>query len=147
MTADTSTLDGILDIALPLAPLDNGIGLYPMLAITLLLIGVLTGVAYLWWTRPRQYCRRQLDAVLQQYESGYLDSHQIAFGLAAILRQRLHCQQLSRYTPLPAHLHNDQLRWQTFIDELDAARYSAADIDPPALGRLSRETRFWIGRW
>lgn len=147
MTQETQTLEGILDIALPLAPLDSGMGLYTIVAVTLLLLIMLTGLAYLWWTRPRQHCRRQLAEALQQYASGHINAHQAAFRLAGILRQHLRCQQLSRHIQLPAHLHNYQSRWQAFIDELDAARYSAADIDQPALGRLSSETKFWISRW
>lgn len=147
MTEDTQTLDGILDIALPLAPLDSGMGVYTIVAITLLIIGMLMGMAYLWWTRPRQLCRRQLVEALQQYENGHITAHQTAFRLAEILRQRLRCRQLSRHMQLPTHLHSYQVRWQSFIDELDAARYSAADIDQHALGRLSSETTFWIGRW
>lgn len=147
MKQETNTLDGILDIALPLAPVDSGLGFYTIIAIIVLLSGIVIGIGYSWWKNPRQRCRRKLGKLLHHHEDGHINAHEAVFRLADILRERIHCHQLSGKTGLPMHLQRYQSRWGTFINELDAARYSGAEIEAPVLDRLASETRFWLGRW
>lgn len=147
MKQETNTLDGILDIALPLAPLDSGPGLYTSIAIIVLLSGIVAGMGYYWWQTPRQRYLRELGKLLHKHNHGHINNHQTVFMLAEILRGRLNQHQLSATTPLPGNLSGDKSRWCTFINELDAARYSCGNINDAMLDRLSNETRFWLGRW
>jgi hypothetical protein len=147
MEQETNTLDGILDIALPLAPVDSSWGIYTIIAIIIVLSGIAIGIGYRWWKMPRQRCRRELGKLLHQHEDGYINTHDAVFKLAEILRERLHSHQLSSEADLPMHLRRYQSRWCTFINELDTARYSGAQIKGPVLDRLANETRFWLGRW
>ena len=147
MKQETNTLDGILDIVLPLAPVDDGIGVYSLIAMIVLLSGIVIAIGYRWWQKPRQRCRRELGRLLHQYSDGHINSRAAVFWLAEILRKRMHCHQLSSKTGLPVHLQVYQSRWYTFIEELDAARYSGTDIEEAVLGRLTGETSFWLGRW
>lgn len=147
MKQETNTLDGILDITLPLAPLDSGWGLYTSIAIIVLLSGIVIGIGYSWWKKPRQRCRRELGKLLHQHKDGHINAHEAVFRLAEILRERMHRQQLSSKADLPMHLQRYQSRWCTFVNELDAARYSGAAIEEPVFGRLASEASFWLGRW
>ena len=147
MKQETNTLDGILDIVLPLAPIGSGLGLYTIIAIIVLLSAVVIGMGYYWWQKPRQRCRRELGKLLHHHNDGHINNHEAVFRLAEILRERLHCHQLSSKTTLPMRLQGYQSRWCTFVNELDAARYSGANIEDAMLGRLTNETRFWLGRW
>lgn len=146
MKQETNTLDGILDIALPLAPVDSGPGLYAIIAMIVLLSAAVIGAGYYWWQRPGQRCRRELGKLLHHHNDGHINNHEAVFRLAEILRECLHCQQLSSRTSLPMSLQGYQSRWCTFVNELDAARYSGADIEDAMLDRLANETRFWLGR-
>lgn len=147
MPQDTNTLEGIADIMLPLAPAESSWGLYSIAAIIILFIIIIAILVYQWWHRPRQHCQRQLQNLLQQYQDGQVNSHETAFQLAAILRERLYTRKLCGNTTLPLHLRQHHSRWQTFLNELNSARYAATDIDEPAIGRLANEARFWIRRW
>lgn len=147
MTPETNTLDGILDIALPLAPVDSGWGIYTITTVIVLVSGIAIGIGYSWWKTPRQRCRRELGKLLHQYEDGYINTHDAVFRLAEILRERLHSHQLSSEADLPMHLQRYQSRWCMFINELDTARYSGAELEESVLERLVNETRFWLGRW
>jgi hypothetical protein len=147
MTQETNTLDGILDIALPLAPVDSGWGPYTGIVVIVLLSGVVIGIGYGWWKNPRRRCQRKLAKLLHRHENGYINAREAIFRLAEILRERIHCHQLSGKIELPMHLQHYQSRWCMFINELDTARYSGAELEDPVLGRLASETRFWLGRW
>ncbi|MDT8405189.1 hypothetical protein [Sulfuriflexus sp.] len=147
MPQETNALEGILDIVLPLAPADSGLGGYTGLALAGLLTGTLIAIGYRWWSRPRQRCQRQLTRLRQQYDHGRIDTRKAVFNLAAILRTRLRSHQLADNVPLPTHLQPYQSRWQAFINDLDSARYSAVNLNAPAFNRLAIETRFWIRKW
>lgn len=147
MLQETNALEGILDIALPLAPADSGVTTYTLIMIIVLLSGILTAIARRWWTSPRQRSKRQLTRLLQQHKNGIISTHDAVFGLAEILRARLHCHQLSDKVTVPVHLQSYQARWCSFINVLDTARYSDSHIETPVFGRLASETRFWIRKW
>jgi hypothetical protein len=147
MEQETNTLDGILDIALPLAPADSGWGIFTVIAIIIVLSGIVIGIGYGWWETPRQRCRRELGKLLHQYKDGHINAHEAIFRLAEILRERLNYHKLSGEAELPMHLQRHQSRWCTFINELDAARYSGEELEEPVFDRLANETRFWLGRW
>jgi hypothetical protein len=147
MKQETNTLDGIHDIALPLAPVDSGWGIYTIMLMMIVLGGILIGIGYRWWKTPRQRCRRKLGKLLHQHKDGQLNSHEAVFRLAEILRERLHSHQLSSEADLPAHLQYCQSRWYEFINELDAARYSCEALEEAVFDRLANEARFWLGRW
>lgn len=147
MKQETNTLDGILDITLPLAPVDSGWGIYTITAVIVLVSGIAIAIGYSWWKTPRQRCRRELGKLLHQYEDGHINTHDAVFRLAEILRERLHSHQLSSEADLPIHLQRYQSRWCMFINELDTARYSGAELEESVLDRLASETRFWLGRW
>lgn len=147
MKQEINTLDGIFDIALPLAPADSSLGLYGNIAMIVLLSGIAIAISYYWWQQPKQRYRRELIKLLRKHHHGYINNHQTVFGLAEILRGRLNQHQLSSTTPLPKNLQDNQSRWCAFINELDAARYSAARIENAKLGILANEARFWLNRW
>lgn len=147
MQQETNTLDGILDIALPVAPVDTGPGLFTVVAISILCSGIIIGIAYSWWKKPQQRCKRELGKLLHEHNKGHASPRETIFGLAAILCARVHCQQLSGKAEVPVHLQHYQSRWHNFVRELDAARYSGQDVSETMLNSLTHEARFWIGRW
>jgi len=147
MPQETNALEGILDIVLPLAPADSGLGGYTGLALAGLLTGILIAIGYRWWSSPRQHGQRQLTRLRQKYNHGRVNTREAVFSLAAILRTRLRSHQLADNVPLPAHLQPYQARWQAFINDLDTARYSTVNLNAPAFNRLAIETRFWIRKW
>jgi hypothetical protein len=72
MKQETNTLDGILDIVLPLAPVDSGLGLYSIIAMIVLFSAIVIGMGYHWWKKPRQRCRRELGKLLRQHNDGHI---------------------------------------------------------------------------
>lgn len=147
MQKETNSLDGILDITLPLAPIDSGWSDFITVSVIIALSVISIGVACYWWQTPRQRCKRKLGKLLHRHKDGQIDSHQAVFKLAKIMRVRVHCHQLSSKHDLPMHLQQHQSRWCEFINELNAARYSGLDIDALEFNKLASETDFWVGRW
>jgi hypothetical protein len=151
MTDASSSLNGILDIAPPVAPaaldLQQGItfGLFIFLALgSALLLGTL-----LWRYRlsQRGKARRQLTRLRKSHQHQRIGSHAATFRLAAILRQGLRLTHISHSSVLPAPLQTQQARWHEFSERLALARYAPGEIDTEQLQQLIKESRFWLRVW
>lgn len=147
MQQETNSLGGILDITLPLAPIDSGLSDFTIISMIIALTSVAIGLAWYWWQTPRQRCKRELVKLLQKHKGGKIDPRQAVFNLAKIMRERIHCYQLSSTYNLPMHLQQYQSRWENFINDLDTVRYSNITIGTQEFSKLANETNFWVGRW
>lgn len=147
MQKEINPLEGILDIVLPLAPLDNSWSNITVILIALAISGIGIAIIFYWWRSPRQHYKRKLKKLLHIHSHGNISSQQAVFTLAHILQQRIHCQKLSDSHPLPSHLQNQVSQWKTLIQELNIARYSRLNIDKPIFNKLAHKINFWICRW
>jgi hypothetical protein len=151
MPEPSSSLTGILDIAPPVAPaslnLQPGVafGLFVLLALSITLL-----IAYLLWRRrhsPRGQAQHQLTRLWQQHQQQHISAHQVAFRLAAILRNGLRLPHIASTVTLPATLQSQQARWHEFSERLHRARYASEEADADQLALLFRESRFWLRSW
>ena len=143
----TSALEGILDITLPIAPIDNGLSTLVITLIAITSASSITGLILYWWKRPQQCAQRELTVLLKNHQTEQLDSRQSIFALSQIIRTRIDKNQLAKETSLPAHLNGYQDRWGIFVEELDSARYSHSDLDKINVNKLAKEALFWNRKW
>lgn len=144
--AANATTSVIMDIVPPAMPVDS-ISLAGGILITItVVVSALLVIRYL-VIRYRYPAMQTLSSVHNAWTGNRTDNRATAFQLAAALRDGLSLNRLSHTTPLPDNLQQHQDRWQSFIQLLDKARYSAAPCSIETLRQLFSDARFWLQRW
>ena len=136
----------IRDIELPLPAQDDN-ALLTYIAI-FIVVSVMLGVLYYRRARHARYkALRSLKHLARSLHKGSANPCRCAFEIAALLQHGLNLTRVSAKTGCPASLCEHRQRWQSFVDRLDAARYSTAPISDSTLVQLIAEAQFWIKRW
>lgn len=155
MKETINTLEGIRDIAPPVAPwqytwenLLTGNHAPAVLLASLFVLIAFVVLLRLGWQRflsPSGRARRRILALQRAHHAQTIDSHHTAFQLSQILREALQLAQLSTQTPLPEKLHMHNTRWRAFIEHLSVARYARAE--DAQVGKLLADAQFWLAQW
>jgi len=147
----------ILDIELPLAPIESSH------TVTFTLIAVFILISILSWQGLRRYnsyrsqARRRLHKLRRSVENRRAknttvdklsaEDRETAFRLARIFCVGIGINGVTHTTALPAHLHQYNERWQRFITDLSTARYASQTLQQSNIDKLFSETLFWLKHW
>ena len=142
--AATDTLHGIQDL-IPLAvPADPGAAIW-LTALLLILLALAGWWLWRWRQRPRARAGRQLRR-LQRQSRPSRTSAEHARQLASTLARGIGQRHLGRHTPLPAALHQQRPRWQSFTSRLSLACYGKQP-KPDDSAALATEACYWLRQW
>ncbi|MEJ2322199.1 MAG: DUF4381 domain-containing protein [Gammaproteobacteria bacterium] len=115
------------------------------LSLVAMMVVVILGIAI--WRRYNSPCNWSLRALKQlrvQFARDEIDSRQVVYGLAVVMRRAAGVSRLSSDMPLGGIAPE---RWQQFHRTLAAARYSREGISAVETTRLIDEGRFWVRSW
>ena len=128
------------DIILPAAPPPAVAQYAPTLALALFALVV---VLVLWWSLRRWLRLRALKHLLRDWQHNVYDNRDAVFLLAAELRHKLMCKQLTPGSALWSSA-SQQAQWDTFVDRLDWIRYRTGALASNEVREQFMQTRYWL---
>ena len=140
-TTGSLRLEYIADIEFGPAVLESHFWLF----LATVMLFVILAIA-IWRRYTDQYSRslRALKQLRRQYTRSEIESRQVVFELATLMRRTAGVSRLSAEMPLPGIERN---RWHRFHEMLAAARYSREGISQEETVRLIDEGRLWMRLW
>lgn len=157
MSDSLTAENAILDIELPVAPIDSGHTVTITLIAVFILISILSWLSLRRYNSYRSQARRRLRQLRKSVESKRetnttidkvsAENKDAAFRLARIFSVGVGINGVTRNTELPAHLHQHHERWQRYTTDLSTARYTSQTIKQSTINSLFSETLFWLKHW
>ena len=155
---DSQTAEhAILDLELPVAPIDNDHTVIFIVIIALILISILSWLGLRRHNSYRSQARRRLRQLRKSVENRRqtyttvdkvsAENRQTAFRLARIFSVGIGINSVTSTTALPAQLHQYHERWQRFTTDLSTARYASQTIQQSKINSLFSEALFWLKHW
>ena len=140
MQNESATSQGIIDIITPVIPEGNVVSI---VLLSFLLVSILIIILYLWrmYMTPRGKARRRLKKLQRQCRHATEIDNKIIFQLADIVKSGLGLTCLTQQVSLPIKKQNQDQHWVSFIQQLDAARYSPDRLTQAALRQLMLDAK------
>lgn len=143
MQTELTTSNGILDIIVPDIPES---GVLTAVLMLVLLTGVCIASFYLWqmFATAKGRARRRLSKLINKKSDASKSNIITAFEIADTVRDGLGLRCLSANKILPDKVSVQDPLWQSFVQRLDKARYSAGSISRKELAQLMSDARHWL---
>ena len=143
MQNERASSQGIIDIIVPVIPESDVISIMTIIVVAII---ILASLLYLWrmYMTPKGMAKRRLANLLHQNSSDMNNNKNSVYQLADVLKQGLGLTCLTQTTTSPVKTQRRDPSWNTFVQRLDSARYSANDLTHEALLRLMLDAKRWL---
>ena len=144
MNKPVSHSDAIMDIIPPAVPTQPPFDIVLVIFLAGIAVLVLAWLAWRRYRSPRAVAARRLKALHTACREQRMAPRDVAYQLASVLRLALR-QPYLHGDMFTASSDEAKVRWTSFKDRLDNARYAAASCDSATAQALCQEARYLLG--
>lgn len=140
----------LIDIIPPAIP--PAVETSDMWLVTITLVAIVSIVSMIvfaywrWYRAERQQCLRRLDRLRNAFKAQELSPREVAYWLAAFLKQYLRILYLAPGVTPSVVVATEQKRWNAFMLRLHEFRYAPTTGGDQEVLALLVEARYWMRR-